>query len=169
MLVKLAVVLLVFSALEQAVGSDNTDIHDSPPEKPASQKGRLSLQNTGKKQGSGEMKNERILGWLGATWGLSGHVFLWLQIKACRRRVLAILSNPLFVFFQLKPFHTTGAFRSAFRKAIFCKYSQTVIQYVSKLLIERHKVIGNVYGCTSRCARALANACARVIGKCFQR
>ncbi len=49
MLVKLAVALLVLSVLEQVVGSDNTDIHDSLPEKPASQKGRLSLQNTGKK------------------------------------------------------------------------------------------------------------------------
>lgn len=49
MLVKLAVALLVLSVLEQVVGSDNIDIHDSPPEKPASQKGRLSLQNTGKK------------------------------------------------------------------------------------------------------------------------
>uniref|UniRef100_A0A672G8G6 Stanniocalcin n=1 Tax=Salarias fasciatus TaxID=181472 RepID=A0A672G8G6_SALFA len=46
MLVKLAVALLVLSVLEQVVGSDNIDIHDSPPEKPASQKGRLSLQNT---------------------------------------------------------------------------------------------------------------------------
>lgn len=49
MLVKLAVALLVLSVLEQVVGSDNIDIHDSLPEKPASQKGRLSLQNTGKK------------------------------------------------------------------------------------------------------------------------
>lgn len=47
MLVKLAVALLVLSVLEQVVRSDNLDIHDSPPEKPASQKGRLSLQNTG--------------------------------------------------------------------------------------------------------------------------
>ncbi|TKS72552.1 Stanniocalcin-2 [Collichthys lucidus] len=46
MLVKLAVALLVLSVLEQVVGSDNIDIHDSLPEKPASQKGRLSLQNT---------------------------------------------------------------------------------------------------------------------------
>lgn len=49
MFVKLAVVLLILSVLEQVVGSDNIDIYDSPPEKPASQKGRLSLQNTGKK------------------------------------------------------------------------------------------------------------------------
>lgn len=49
MLVKLAVALLVLSVLEQVVGSDNIDIHDSLPEKPVSQKGRLSLQNTGKK------------------------------------------------------------------------------------------------------------------------
>ncbi|KAK2849375.1 hypothetical protein Q5P01_009209 [Channa striata] len=46
MLVRLAVALLVLSVLEQVVGSDNVDIHDSPPEKPAGQKGRLSLQNT---------------------------------------------------------------------------------------------------------------------------
>ncbi|CAB1426314.1 unnamed protein product [Pleuronectes platessa] len=46
MLVKLAVALLVLSVLEQVVGLDNTDIHDSLPEKPVSQKGRLSLQNT---------------------------------------------------------------------------------------------------------------------------
>ncbi|KAM9741185.1 stanniocalcin-2a [Menidia menidia] len=45
MLVKLAFALLLLSVLEQVVGSD-IDIHDSPPEKPASQKGRLSLQNT---------------------------------------------------------------------------------------------------------------------------
>lgn len=49
MLVKLAVALLVLSVLEQVVGSDNIDIHDSLPEKPVSQKGRLSLQNTGRK------------------------------------------------------------------------------------------------------------------------
>lgn len=57
MLVKLAVALLVLSVLEQVVGSDNTDIHDSLPEKPASQKGRLSLQNTGEvlHQGCSEM------------------------------------------------------------------------------------------------------------------
>lgn len=48
MLVKLAVALLVLSMLEQVVGTDNTDIHDSLPEKTVSQKGRLSLQNTGK-------------------------------------------------------------------------------------------------------------------------
>lgn len=54
MLVKVAVaLLLVLSVLEQVVRSDNTDInnqHEIPPEKPASQKGRLSLQNTGKCQ-----------------------------------------------------------------------------------------------------------------------
>lgn len=49
MLVKLAVALLVLTVLEQVVGSDNIDIHDIPPEKPVSQKGRLSLQNTGGK------------------------------------------------------------------------------------------------------------------------
>lgn len=46
MLVRLAAALLVLSVLEQVVGSENIDIHDIPPEKPASQKGRLSLQNT---------------------------------------------------------------------------------------------------------------------------
>ncbi|XP_068596639.1 stanniocalcin-2a [Brachionichthys hirsutus] len=50
MLVKLAAALLVLSVLEQVVGSDNIDVHvhvhDSLPEKPVSQKGRLSLQNT---------------------------------------------------------------------------------------------------------------------------
>ncbi|XP_014897759.1 stanniocalcin-2a isoform X1 [Poecilia latipinna] len=46
MLVKLAVALLVLSVLEQAVGSDIIDFQELPPEKPASQKGRLSLQNT---------------------------------------------------------------------------------------------------------------------------
>lgn len=49
MLVRLAVALLVLSVLEQAAGSDTTDIHDSLPEKPVSQKGRLSLQNTGRR------------------------------------------------------------------------------------------------------------------------
>ncbi|XP_063045562.1 stanniocalcin-2a [Engraulis encrasicolus] len=46
MLVKFAIALLVLSVFEQVVVTDNTDFHDSPPEKPASQKGRLSLQNT---------------------------------------------------------------------------------------------------------------------------
>lgn len=47
MFVKLAVLLLlILSVLEQVVGTDNIDIYDTPPEKPASQKGRLSLQNT---------------------------------------------------------------------------------------------------------------------------
>lgn len=49
MLVKLAAALLFFSVLEQVVGSDNVDIYDSQPEKPAIQKGRLSLQNTGRR------------------------------------------------------------------------------------------------------------------------
>lgn len=47
MLVKLAAALLFFSV--QVVGSDNIDIYDSLPEKPAIQKGRLSLQNTGRR------------------------------------------------------------------------------------------------------------------------
>ncbi|XP_041930517.1 stanniocalcin-2a [Alosa sapidissima] len=46
MLVKFAIALLVLSVFEQVVGTDNIDFHDNPPEKPASQKGRLSLQNT---------------------------------------------------------------------------------------------------------------------------
>ncbi|KAM9376997.1 stanniocalcin-2a [Pholidichthys leucotaenia] len=46
MLAKLAVVLLLLGVLERAVGSDITDVHDGAPEKPVSQKGRLSLQNT---------------------------------------------------------------------------------------------------------------------------
>lgn len=50
MLVKFAIALLVLSVFEQVVGTDNIDFHDNPPEKPASQKGRLSLQNTGKTQ-----------------------------------------------------------------------------------------------------------------------
>lgn len=49
MLVKLAAALLFFSLLEQVVGSDNIDIYDSQPEKPVTQKGRLSLQNTGRR------------------------------------------------------------------------------------------------------------------------
>lgn len=49
MLVKLAVALLVLSVLERVLGSDNIDIHESLPEKPVSQKGRLSLQNTCKR------------------------------------------------------------------------------------------------------------------------
>lgn len=59
--------------------------------------------------------------------------------------------------FNLNPsatVHTTDPFRLV-GKAISCKYSQTEIQYVSKLLIEWHKVIGNVYGSASRCACAL--------------
>lgn len=63
MLVKLAVALLVLSVLEQVVGSDNTDIHDSPVEKPASQKGRLSLQNTGKEICVSSGKNVENTGW----------------------------------------------------------------------------------------------------------
>ncbi|XP_064811846.1 stanniocalcin-2-like [Oncorhynchus masou masou] len=46
MLVKFAIALLVLSVLEQVVGLDNIDVHDNPSEKPASQKGRMSLQNT---------------------------------------------------------------------------------------------------------------------------
>uniref|UniRef100_H3DI64 Stanniocalcin n=1 Tax=Tetraodon nigroviridis TaxID=99883 RepID=H3DI64_TETNG len=46
MLVKLAAALLVFSVLEQVSGSDNAEIYESLPEKPVTQKGRLSLQNT---------------------------------------------------------------------------------------------------------------------------
>lgn len=93
MLVKLAVALLVLSVLEQVVGSDNIDIHDSPPEKPASQKGRLSLQNTGRKYLPAEIRIKRFLLVARAstsTWGLSGHVFVWLQIKSRRRHVPVI-------------------------------------------------------------------------------
>ncbi|XP_075897653.1 stanniocalcin-2a [Nelusetta ayraudi] len=48
MLLRLAVaLLLLLSVLELAEGSDTTEVlHESLPEKPASQKGRLSLQNT---------------------------------------------------------------------------------------------------------------------------
>lgn len=46
MLIKFAIALLVLSVFEQVVWTDNIDIHDNPQEKPASQKGRLSLQNT---------------------------------------------------------------------------------------------------------------------------
>ncbi|XP_066573129.1 stanniocalcin-2 [Amia ocellicauda] len=47
MLVKLALVLLVFTVAEQVVGTDNIELHENPQEKPANQqKGRLSLQNT---------------------------------------------------------------------------------------------------------------------------
>ncbi len=72
--------------------------------------------------------------------------------------------------FNLNPgatLHTGDPFR-LLRKPISCKYSQTEIQYVSKLLIEWHKVIGNVYGSASRCACALVYVCARVIGNSFQ-
>lgn len=72
--------------------------------------------------------------------------------------------------FNLNPgaaVHTSDPFR-LLRKAISCKYSQTEIQYVSKLLIEWHKVIGNVYGGASRCACALVYVCARVIGNSFR-
>ncbi|KAM6953412.1 stanniocalcin-2a [Aplochiton taeniatus] len=46
MFIKLAISLLVLSVLKQVMGMDNMEVHDSLPEKPASQKGRLSLQNT---------------------------------------------------------------------------------------------------------------------------
>ncbi|XP_056625899.1 stanniocalcin-2a [Triplophysa dalaica] len=46
MFIKFALALLLFSVLGEVVGTDNVDVHESQPEKPASQKGRLSLQNT---------------------------------------------------------------------------------------------------------------------------
>ncbi|XP_057706396.1 stanniocalcin-2a [Corythoichthys intestinalis] len=46
MFLKVAVVVLILSVLEQVVGSDNIDIYDTPPEKLVIPKGRLSLQNT---------------------------------------------------------------------------------------------------------------------------
>ncbi|XP_064181408.1 stanniocalcin-2a [Anguilla rostrata] len=46
MLVRFAIALLVLSVFEQVVGTDMIDFHENPQEKPASQKGRLSLQNT---------------------------------------------------------------------------------------------------------------------------
>ncbi|TRY81283.1 hypothetical protein DNTS_012120 [Danionella cerebrum] len=46
MLVRFALVLLLLSFLGEALGTDNADVHESHPEKPAAQKGRLSLQNT---------------------------------------------------------------------------------------------------------------------------
>lgn len=49
MLIKFALALLLVSVLGEVVGTDNADVHESHPEKPASQKGRLSLQNTGKR------------------------------------------------------------------------------------------------------------------------
>lgn len=50
MLIKCALALLLLSVLGESVGTDNVDVHESHPEKPASQKGRLSLQNTGKRK-----------------------------------------------------------------------------------------------------------------------
>lgn len=73
MLVKLAVALLVLSVLKQAVGSDNIDFHELPPEKPASQKGRLSLQNTGK---TGRYPQRNGKGNLEGGGVCPGHVFL---------------------------------------------------------------------------------------------
>lgn len=49
MMVKFAIALLVFSAFEKVLGTDMIDVHENPQEKPANQKGRLSLQNTGKR------------------------------------------------------------------------------------------------------------------------
>ncbi|XP_059371435.1 stanniocalcin-2-like [Carassius carassius] len=46
MLTKCALALLLLSVLGELVGTDNADVHETHPEKPASQKGRLSLQNT---------------------------------------------------------------------------------------------------------------------------
>ncbi|XP_015204830.1 stanniocalcin-2 isoform X2 [Lepisosteus oculatus] len=47
MIVKCAIILLIFAVFEQAVGTDITDHHENPQDKPAiQQKGRLSLQNT---------------------------------------------------------------------------------------------------------------------------
>ncbi|XP_076862053.1 stanniocalcin-2a [Brachyhypopomus gauderio] len=46
MLIKFAIALLIFSVVERVEGTDTVDVHDSHQEKPASQKGRLSLQNT---------------------------------------------------------------------------------------------------------------------------
>ncbi|KAI2656725.1 Stanniocalcin-2 [Labeo rohita] len=46
MLIKCALALLLLSVLGEVVGTDNVDAHEGHPEKPASQKGRLSLQNT---------------------------------------------------------------------------------------------------------------------------
>ncbi len=50
MLIKCALGLLLLSVLGELVGTDNAEIPESHPEKPASQKGRLSLQNTGKRK-----------------------------------------------------------------------------------------------------------------------
>lgn len=49
MLIKFTLALLLVSVLGEVVGTDNVAVHESHPEKPASQKGRLSLQNTGKR------------------------------------------------------------------------------------------------------------------------
>uniref|UniRef100_A0A672MUY4 Stanniocalcin n=1 Tax=Sinocyclocheilus grahami TaxID=75366 RepID=A0A672MUY4_SINGR len=46
MLIKCALALLLVSVWGELVGTDTVDVHESHPEKPASQKGRLSLQNT---------------------------------------------------------------------------------------------------------------------------
>ncbi|XP_077589514.1 stanniocalcin-2a [Stigmatopora nigra] len=46
MFLKVAVVVLILSVLEQVVGSDNSDNYDTPSEKLVISKGRLSLQNT---------------------------------------------------------------------------------------------------------------------------
>lgn len=46
MFIKFALALLLFSVLGEVVGTDNVDVHEGHLEKPASQKGRLSLQNT---------------------------------------------------------------------------------------------------------------------------
>ncbi|XP_055034704.1 stanniocalcin-2-like [Misgurnus anguillicaudatus] len=46
MFIKFALAALLLSVFGEVVGMDNADVHESHPEKPAAQKGRLSLQNT---------------------------------------------------------------------------------------------------------------------------
>ncbi|XP_051945082.1 stanniocalcin-2a [Xyrauchen texanus] len=46
MLIKFVLALLLVSVMGEVVGTENVDVHESHPEKPANQKGRLSLQNT---------------------------------------------------------------------------------------------------------------------------
>lgn len=125
MLVKLAAALLFFSVLEQVVGSDNIDIYDSLPEKPAIQKGRLSLQNTGRRCVPVCYKYvDCRLGWCRRS-----HIqptFVRTRVSEAGEEQPRDSSIPEFFKHQ----------RSPIRNPISSKYVPTESQCVSKLLID---------------------------------
>lgn len=131
MFIKFALALLLFSVLGEVVGTDNVDVHESQPEKPASQKGRLSLQNTGKRFDESLLQSRKAWTDLCAR----GHVLRISEQSECAVDLNAKRTNLHLI--------AHGAVLSDYeriRYLVNTEHGEREIQYLRKLLIALHKV-----------------------------